>query len=125
MAGVVHPLVEVVPGGRGSAIMALPLQEPNMSHEHTATARTHSIDHSASAPPVAIPPGHVGEFVIPGTGRMVWWTGRVAIGLLAPGTITLPVRTAYGSTFWRPGYAAKGSPTSRNRGGSATKLASA
>jgi hypothetical protein len=39
------------------------------------------IDHSSSAPPVAIPPGHVGPFVIPGTGRMVWWTGRVAIGL--------------------------------------------
>ncbi|MEQ1682216.1 MAG: hypothetical protein ABL916_01105 [Burkholderiaceae bacterium] len=53
-----------------------------MSHETTATHRPHFIDHSASAPPVAIPPGHVGEFVIPGTGRTVWWTGRVAIGLL-------------------------------------------
>ena len=55
-----------------------------MSHQHqdTATARPHFIDHSASAPPVAIPPGHVGQFVIPGTGRTVWWTGRVAIGLL-------------------------------------------
>ena len=39
-------------------------------------------DHSSSAPPVPIPAGHVGEFVIPGTGRRVWWTGRVAIGLL-------------------------------------------
>lgn len=39
------------------------------------------IDHNSAAPPVAIPPGHVGPFVIPGTGRMVWWTGRVAIGL--------------------------------------------
>ena len=38
-------------------------------------------DRSSSAPPVAIPPGHVGPFVIPGTGRVVWWTGRVAIGL--------------------------------------------
>jgi hypothetical protein len=47
----------------------------------TATQRN-SIDHSSSAPPVTIPPGHVGEFVIPGTGRRVWWTGRVAIGLL-------------------------------------------
>jgi hypothetical protein len=28
-----------------------------------------------------IPPGHVGPFVMPGTGRTVWWTGRVAIGL--------------------------------------------
>jgi hypothetical protein len=36
---------------------------------------------SPSAAPVEIPPGHVGEFVIPGTGRTVWWTGRVAIGL--------------------------------------------
>ncbi|MEP7298121.1 MAG: hypothetical protein ABI702_18210 [Burkholderiales bacterium] len=42
----------------------------------------HAIDHSASSPPVTIPPGHIGEFVIPGTGRRVWWTGRVAIGLL-------------------------------------------
>ena len=46
----------------------------------TPSAR-HGIDHSSSAPPVAIPPGHVGPFVIPGTGRLVWWTGRVAIGL--------------------------------------------
>lgn len=55
-----------------------------MSHAHqdTTTAHRPFIDHSASAPPVAIPPGHVGEFVIPGTGRTVWWTGRVAIGLL-------------------------------------------
>ena len=29
-----------------------------------------------------IPRGHVGEYVIPGSGRRVWWTGRVAIGLL-------------------------------------------
>ena len=27
------------------------------------------------------PPGHVGPVALPGTGRMVWWTGRVAIGL--------------------------------------------
>ena len=33
------------------------------------------------APPVLIPPGHVGPVALPGTGRMVWWTGRVAIGL--------------------------------------------
>ena len=46
-----------------------------------ATMRPHGIDHSSTAPPVAIPRGHVGEFVIPGTGKLVWWTGRVAIGL--------------------------------------------
>lgn len=34
-------------------------------------------DHAA----LAIPRGHVGPLVLPGTGRVVWWTGRVAIGL--------------------------------------------
>jgi len=34
-----------------------------------------------SAPPVAIPPGHIGPVVLPGSGRLIWWTGRVAIGL--------------------------------------------
>ena len=34
-----------------------------------------------TAPPVPIPAGHVGPVVLPGTGRTVWWTGRVAIGL--------------------------------------------
>jgi hypothetical protein len=34
-----------------------------------------------ASPPVPIPPGHVGPVVLPGTGRTVWWTGRVAIGL--------------------------------------------
>ena len=47
-----------------------------------STAYQHNIDHNSSAPPIQIPAGHVGEFVIPGTGRTVWWTGRVAIGLL-------------------------------------------
>ena len=51
-----------------------------MSSEHTASR--FEIDRNAAVPPMAIPPGHVGEFVIPGTGRRVWWTGRVAIGLL-------------------------------------------
>jgi hypothetical protein len=37
--------------------------------------------HTTSASPVPIPPGHVGPVALPGTGRMVWWTGRVAIGL--------------------------------------------
>lgn len=39
------------------------------------------IRHNDATPPVAIPPGHIGPVVLPGTGRMVWWTGRVAIGL--------------------------------------------
>ena len=40
-----------------------------------------TIHHSAEVPPVQIPPGHVGPVVLPGTGRLVYWTGRVAIGL--------------------------------------------
>jgi hypothetical protein len=35
----------------------------------------------APAQPPTFPPGHVGPMALPGTGRMVWWTGRVAIGL--------------------------------------------
>lgn len=34
-----------------------------------------------AGPPVPVPQGHVGPVALPGTGRMVWWTGRVAIGL--------------------------------------------
>ena len=30
---------------------------------------------------VEIPAGHVGPVLLSGTGRTVWWTGRVAIGL--------------------------------------------
>lgn len=33
------------------------------------------------APPVPLPSGYVGPAWLPGTGRMIWWTGRVAIGL--------------------------------------------
>jgi len=53
-----------------------------ISTAHPDTTVAHGIQHSEEAPPVAIPPGHVGEFVIPGTGKRIWWTGRVAIGLL-------------------------------------------
>lgn len=28
-----------------------------------------------------IPNGHVGPYYLPGSGRLIWWTGRVAIGL--------------------------------------------
>ena len=40
-----------------------------------------AIHRNASVPQIAIPPGHVGPFVLPGSGRLVYWTGRVAIGL--------------------------------------------
>ena len=52
-----------------------------LDQDRTASLRSRGIAPASSAPPVDIPPGHVGEFVIPGTGRRVWWTGRVAIGL--------------------------------------------
>jgi hypothetical protein len=51
-----------------------------MSSQSTSLFRV-GIEHSLDLPPVPIPRGHVGEFVIPGTGKRVWWTGRVAIGL--------------------------------------------
>jgi hypothetical protein len=51
-------------------------------HQETAAAATsHGITPSSAAPPAEIPPDYVGEFVIPGSGRRIWWTGRVAIGL--------------------------------------------
>jgi hypothetical protein len=30
---------------------------------------------------IQAPLGHIGPVQLPGTGRTVWWTGRVAIGL--------------------------------------------
>ena len=30
---------------------------------------------------IEVPRGHIGPVLLSGTGRMVWWTGRVAIGL--------------------------------------------
>lgn len=50
-------------------------------HRNVVRGRRPVIDHQASAPPVPIPRDHVGEFVIPGSGRRIWWTGRVAVGL--------------------------------------------
>ena len=45
-----------------------------------ADADTSIRTHDAS-PPVHIPSGHIGPVTLPGSGRTVWWTGRVAIGL--------------------------------------------
>ena len=52
-----------------------------MSCDPAQGRRQDAVDRSAAAV-AAFPLGHVGEFVIPGTRRRVWWTGRVAIGLL-------------------------------------------
>jgi hypothetical protein len=58
-------------------------REPKMSLE-AKVVESQGVDRirpSDAAPPVPIPAGHVGPVVLPGTGRLVWWTGRVAIGL--------------------------------------------
>ena len=36
---------------------------------------------NSALPLVEIPSGHIGPVVLPGSGRTIWWTGRVAIGL--------------------------------------------
>lgn len=48
---------------------------------YEATDTTPAIRLHAEAPPATIPNGHVGPFYLPGSGRLIWWTGRVAIGL--------------------------------------------
>jgi hypothetical protein len=37
--------------------------------------------HFGDLPPVPVPAGYSGPVMLPGTGRVVYWTGRVAIGL--------------------------------------------
>jgi hypothetical protein len=46
---------------------------------NTSAASDHVILTQDAAPPM--PPGRVGPLALPGSGRIVWWTGRVAIGL--------------------------------------------
>jgi hypothetical protein len=45
------------------------------------TPGTDAIRHISSAPPVELPAGYLGPVVLPGSGRLIYWTGRVAIGL--------------------------------------------
>jgi hypothetical protein len=33
------------------------------------------------APPLNVPAGYTGPLTLPGNGRVIYWTGRVAIGL--------------------------------------------
>lgn len=55
-----------------------------------------TIHHSEAAPPwPAVPKDYVGPMLLPGTGRLVFWTGRVAIGLRhQPHKHQLPSRDA-------------------------------
>jgi hypothetical protein len=56
-------------------------REDPQAHKTDGRAAAAGIRHNEAVPPVAIPPGHVGPVVLPGSGRLVYWTGRVAIGL--------------------------------------------
>jgi hypothetical protein len=47
----------------------------SMSHKFA------SIQAQNEQQPITIPDGHIGPFVLSNTGRLVYWTGRVAIGL--------------------------------------------
>jgi hypothetical protein len=53
--------------------------QDRFEQQHQAAHRV--IRQNDVSPPVAIPPGHIGPVMLPGTGRQIWWTGRVAIGL--------------------------------------------
>lgn len=57
---------------------------------------TTSILHSKDAPPFGVPHNHKGLTHLPGTGRLVYWTGRVAIGL----RFTPPATPATQSALW-------------------------
>ena len=46
---------------------------------HIARSATPVAEGAAKSLP--IPCGHIGPITLPGSGRLVWWTGRVAIGL--------------------------------------------
>jgi len=52
-----------------------------------------TVHHSQAAPPPGVTPGYTGPVVLPGTGRLVYWTGRVAIGLrhAAPARYAQPI----------------------------------
>ncbi|MEP7282057.1 MAG: hypothetical protein ABI696_08770 [Rubrivivax sp.] len=47
----------------------------------TSAAAAAILSGALEQPPVALPHGYVGPAWLPGTGRMIFWTGRVAIGL--------------------------------------------
>ena len=57
---------------------------------------TDVIRHSSDVPPIEVPVGYLGPVVLPGSGRLVWWTGRVAIGLRhqAPQNYEAPSQSA-------------------------------
>jgi hypothetical protein len=51
------------------------------TRRNSSSGRIGTVRLNDAAPPVAVPPGHIGPVVLPGSGRLIYWTGRVAIGL--------------------------------------------
>ena len=47
----------------------------------TTMAAANGLLASSESPAIQVPPGHIGPVLLSATGRTVWWTGRVAIGL--------------------------------------------
>jgi len=77
------------------------------SHGRSVVARREAvrptgatIRHHSAMPPVEIPPGHIGPVVLPGTGRLVYWTGRVAIGLRHQPSVVRQMDPVPQSALW-------------------------
>lgn len=50
--------------------------------KEVGVVRMEVVKMGADAPPIPLPEGYKGPVMLPGTGRVVHWTGRLAIGLL-------------------------------------------
>lgn len=48
---------------------------------NTASGRSPGLRSVPPFGPRWVPEGYTGPVALPGTGRVVWWTGRIAIGL--------------------------------------------
>lgn len=51
-----------------------------MNQKQTSRVQSHGIERLDDPTSISIPEGHVGPIVL-SSGRMIYWTGRVAIGL--------------------------------------------
>ena len=47
----------------------------------SASRLQRAIQRSDASRPAGIPPAYIGLATLPGTGRVVYWTGKVAVGL--------------------------------------------
>jgi len=82
--GVEHPTSEAVQAAALANMMTVLTTGAVMCDQVTSSlssAVQTAIHLNSALPLVEIPAGHVGPVVLPGSGRMIWWTGRVAIGL--------------------------------------------